>query len=119
MKKCNNGIKKSLDLAREMLTLSDGKENNSDSGSSGERTRKSPNRLRVSMQALRRRGRGSHRSGLRTRHRVTKPTVSGTVWKGRRYRVIAPYAKVDWSLSGVPKYSGARETLLEFAATMR
>jgi hypothetical protein len=32
--------------------------------------------------------------------------------------VIAPYAKSDAPLVGVPKYSGARETLLEFAATM-
>ncbi len=58
-------------------------------------------------------------SGLLTWRRVTKLHVSGTVWKVRRDRVIAPYAKTWQSLSGVPKYSGARETLLEFAATMR
>ena len=41
-------------------------------------------------------------------HRVTKPIVSGTAWKGRRYRVIAPYAKATRTLSGVPKYVGAK-----------
>ena len=50
--------------------------------------------------------------------RVTKRTVSGTVWKGWPKRVIAPYAKAGSSLVGVPKYSGTREILLEFAATM-
>ena len=57
--------------------------------------------------------------GLHLWHKVTNQAVSGTVWKSRRDRVIAPYAKADLTLSGVPKYSGARETLLEFAATMR
>ena len=71
------------------------------------------------MRALRKGGRGGHGSGLHTWHRVTNQTVSRTVWKVRRYRVIAPYAKTDLTLGGFPKYSGARETLLEFAATMR
>ena len=56
---------------------------------------------------------------LHDRCGVTKQTASGTVWKGRPKRVIAPYAKADLPPVGIPKYSGARETLLEFAATMR
>ena len=72
-----------------------------------------------SLQALRMWGRGTHRLRLQSQYRVTNQTVSGTVWKSRRNRVIAPYAKTDLTLRGVPKYSGARETLLEFAATMR
>ena len=72
-----------------------------------------------SLQALRSWGRGSHMSGLLTWRRVTKHTVIETAWKSRPKRVIAPYVKADVPLSGVPKYSGARETLLEFAATMR
>ncbi len=65
------------------------------------------------------RGRGGHELELLLRHKVTNQAVSGTVWKSRRDRVIAPYAKADLTLSGFPKYVGARETLTEFAATMR
>ena len=58
-------------------------------------------------------------SELHIRNGVTNQASSGTAWKSRRDRVIAPYAKGDLTPSGFPKYSGARETLLEFAATMR
>ena len=69
-------------------------------------------------QALRR-GSWDPQAEAALQHRVTKLAFSGTVWKSRRNRVIAPYAKSGQSLSGDPKYAGTREILAELAATMR
>ena len=61
------------------------KKTNSDCASSGERTRSSPNQGACSL-------------GLRDRA-VGSALGRGTAWKGRRYRVIAPYPKPSPALA--------------------
>ena len=72
-----------------------------------------------SVRALPPRGRGARLPGLHPRRGVTKRAPSGTALKGRRNRVMAPYAKGGAPPAGGPKYGGARGTLPESAATMR
>ena len=69
------------------------KKANSDSPSSGERKGNSLNRLSASMLALLSWSCGISRRIRHDPRRVTKVRSSRTAWKGRRYRVTAPYAK--------------------------